>query len=256
MMNEEFKELPLIEHLSELKTRVIRVFIFFIIAFGIGFEFSHDIYNFLLHPLAKAMGGNPQDLQYTGITEKFFTFMKLSFLVAVLLSFPMIAYQFYQFLAPGLYKRERVFLIPFLIASPLLFLAGCAIVYYMILPYAYEFFLNFETHGTPDELPIHYHGKISEYLSTVVTFMMGFGLSFQMPIVIIILARLGVVQVSFLKRNRRYALVAIVILAAILTPPDVVSQIILAGILYALYEISIFTSSILVNQPNGEQNDE
>ena len=238
MTEAEFAKTPLITHLIELKKRLVRVIIFFIVAFAISYLFAENIYVFLTEPLAHAVGDNERRMIYTSLTEAFFTYMKLAFFAAIFLSFPMIASQVYYFLAPGLYKKERMFLIPFLFAAPVLFILGAAMVYYFIMPLAWEFFLSFENSGGAG-MPIQLEAKVSEYLALVMHLMLGFGFAFQLPIVIIILARLGVVEVEFLKRNRRYALVFIVVLAAVLTPPDVISQIGLAAMLYALYEISI-----------------
>jgi len=257
MPESEFTETPLLSHLVELKKRIIRTIFFFFIAFGVSYAFSKDIYIFLTHPLAEALGGEQRNMIYTSLTEAFFTYMKLAFFAAVFLSFPMIAAQVYFFLAPGLYKKERRFLIPFLVAAPVLFALGAAFVFYFIMPLAWKFFLGFESGGTANGLPIVLQAKVSEYLSLVMHLMLGFGFSFQMPIVLIILARLGIVQVDWLKRNRRYAVVIIVIVAAILTPPDVISQIGLASILYGLYEISIIGCSVTGDRSRvtGEKTD-
>ncbi len=249
MSETKFTAAPLVQHLVELKRRLIITIAFFFIAFGISYAFSKDIYVFLTHPLAEALDGEQRRMIYTGLTEAFFTYMKLAFFAAIFLSFPVIATQIYYFLAPGLYKKERRFLIPFMIAAPILFIAGAAFVFYFIMPLAWKFLLGFETNGAGG-LPIVLEAKVSEYLSLVMHLMIGFGLSFQMPIVLIILAKLGVVQVPWLKRNRRYAVVIIVIVAAILTPPDVISQIGLASVLYALYEISIIGCR-LVTRPSS-----
>ena len=250
-MENQFSSAPLISHLVELKRRLIITIAFFFVAFGVCYAFSEDIYVFLTHPLADALGDEQRRMIYTGLTEAFFTYMKLAFFAAVFLSFPMIATQIYYFLAPGLYKKEREFIIPFLIAAPVLFIAGAAFVFYLIMPLAWKFLLGFESNGEVNGLPIVLEAKVSEYLSLVMHFMIGFGLSFQMPIILIILAKLGVVHVDWLKRNRRYALVVIVIVAAILTPPDVISQIGLASVLYALYEISIIGCRLVTGQKDA-----
>lgn len=247
-MDSQFQAAPLISHLVELKKRLIYIIAFFFVAFGICYAFSEDIYVFLTQPLEQAMGEEQRRMIYTGLTEAFFTYMKLAFFAATFLSFPMIAAQVYYFLAPGLYKKERQFLLPFLFASPLLFIAGAAFVFYLIMPMAWHFLLGFESSGDGKGLPIVLEAKVSEYLSLVMHFMIGFGLAFQLPVVLIILAKLGIVHTDWLKRNRRYALVVIVILAAILTPPDVLSQIGLASVLYALYEISIIGCRFVTKQ--------
>lgn len=244
IVGEEFTKTPLLSHLMELKTRLIRIFAFFLVAFAVSYAFAGDIYIFLTRPLADAIGDEGRRMIYTSLTEAFFTYMKLAFFAAIFLSFPMIASQVYYFLAPGLYKRERYFMIPFMAAAPVLFIAGAACVYYFIMPLAWEFFLSFETSGQGG-MPIQLEAKVSEYLSLVMHLMIGFGLSFQMPIILMILVKLGVIDVAGLKRNRRYAIVFIVILAAVLTPPDVISQIGLATMLYGLYELAIIGSGVI-----------
>ena len=246
-------KMPLLAHISELKSRLIKIIIFFFFAFALSYFFAQDIYVFLTKPLANALAGEHRQMIYTNLTEAFFTYLKLAFFGATFLSFPMIAAQTYFFLAPGLYKKERHFLIPFLVAAPILFILGAAFVYYFVMPIAWRFFLSFENLGNGEGMAIILQAKIGEYLSLVMHLMLGFGLSFQLPIILIILAQLGFLQAEFLTRNRRYAVVAIVILAAVLTPPDVISQIGLAAILYALYELSIIGCKLVLKRKNTLQ---
>lgn len=237
-------ELPtqhLVEHLIELRKRVVIAILAFIVATVLCYMVAGDIYEFLVRPLADAFP-NPEHrrLIYTGLTEAFVAYIRLSVFAGFFVAFPVIAAQFYLFLAPGLYKKERKALIPYLAAAPVLFLIGAAFAYYFIFPAAWKFFLSFETPGMNGGLPIQLETRVADYLSIVMHLIMAFGLSFQLPVVLILLVKAGVVQVATLRRGRRYAIVIIVVIAAFITPPDVFSQIALSVPLYLLYEISIF----------------
>ena len=241
---DNFVEMPLLAHIRELKNRLIKVFVFFFLAFCVSYYFADEIYKFLIQPLADISAESGRRMIYTNLTEAFFTYMKLAMFAAFFFSFPIIAIQVYLFLAPGLYAKEKRFLIPFLAAAPLLFFAGAAFVYYFIMPMAWEFFISFES--TSDAaMPIQLEAKVSEYLGLVMHLILGFGISFQLPIILILLAKIGFITPEALKKNRKYAFVIIVIVAAILTPPDVISQIGLASVLYALYEISILGAKLI-----------
>ncbi len=236
------KELTFVEHIRELRLRLIYSILFLTCAFTITYIFSTDIYNFLVQPLADLYEGQEgKRLIYTGLAEFFFTKLKLSFYAGLFLAFPFIASQIYLFIAPALYKKEKHVLLPFLICTPILFLAGAGLVYYAIFPLAWEFFLSFETSATASPLPIELEAKVNEYLSLVIQLIFAFGMAFQLPIILNLLARVGLVTSAGLKKNRKYALVGFVTLAAILTPPDVISQIGLAIPLLLLYELSIFS---------------
>jgi sec-independent protein translocase protein TatC len=232
---------PLIEHLRELKRRIIYSLLAFFAASAFSYYFARDIYAFLVQPLADAFP-DPANrrLIYTSLTEAFITYLKLAIFSGFFLSFPIIATQLYLFLAPGLYRTERKALIPYLVAAPTLFLIGAAFVYYLIFPAAWRFFLGFETPDITGGLPIQLEAKVSDYLSIVMHLMVAFGLSFQLPVILVLLVRSGMVELATLKRGRRYAIVLIVIVAAFITPPDVFSQIALSVPLYMLYEVSIF----------------
>jgi sec-independent protein translocase protein TatC len=236
----EFQAQPILEHIRELKRRLIYSLLAFFVATGISYYFAEDIYAFLVKPLADVFPDlSHRRLIYTSLTEAFLTYLKLALFAGFFLSFPVIATQLYLFLAPGLYKREKMTLIPYLIAAPTLFLIGAAFVYYLIFPAAWQFFLGFESSGTNGGLPIQLEPKVSDYLSLSMHLMMAFGLSFQLPIVLILLVRSGMVELTTLKNGRRYAIVLIVTVAAFITPPDIFSQIALSVPLYMLYEISI-----------------
>ncbi len=229
----------ILEHLIELRNRLMRVVLVFVAAFVLAYVFKSEIYAFLVQPLADAHGGDERRMIFTGLTEAFFTYVSMSIFAAFLLTFPFMAAQFYQFLAPGLYKKEKGFLFPFVFIAPILFFLGAALVYLFIMPLALEFFLSFETPAGEADLAIELEAKISEYLSFVMHLIIGFGLAFQLPIILVLLAKVGLLKVEFLKRNRRIAAIIILISAAILTPPDIISQAGLAVVLYGLYELSI-----------------
>lgn len=231
------KEYTFKEHFLELKKRLLVVVIYFLAAFLLCYYFSDDIYNFILKPLAEVINITDRKVIYTGMAEAFFAYMKLSIWAAFLAIIPVITYQIYAFIAPGLLKNEKVIILPTIVVAPLLFYAGGLFVFYLIIPNAWQFFLSFENPNAP--LPIILEARISEYLSVVMQLVTAFGLAFELPVVILILAVLKLVSSQSLRSKRRLAIVIIFILAAIFTPPDVLSQIALALPLIALYEISI-----------------
>jgi sec-independent protein translocase protein TatC len=231
---------PLITHLLELRRRLLICFATFIVASSACYFVADDIYEFLVQPLAAAFP-TPEHrrLIYTGLTEAFMSYLKLAVFAGFLVSFPVVASQIYLFMAPGLYKQERRALIPYLVSAPLLFLAGAAFVYYLIFPAAWKFFIGFESAGSAGGLPIQLEARVADYLSIVMHLIIAFGLSFQLPIVLVLLVKTGMLSVEKLKRGRRYAIVIIVTVAAFITPPDMFSQIALSVPLYLLYELSI-----------------
>jgi len=234
---------PLIEHLTELRRRLILCALAFFAASGAAYFFAADIYAFLVQPLADAAPEAGRRMIYTGLAEAFITYLKLAVFAGFMLSFPVFATQLYRFLAPGMYHNERKTFVPFLIASPALFIGGAAFAYYLIFPAAWHFFLGFETSGAAGGLPIQLEAKVSDYLSLSMHLILAFGLSFQLPVVLILQVKSGFVSVESLKNGRRYAIVAIVAIAAVVTPPDVFSQIALSVPMYLLYEISILVCS-------------
>ncbi len=233
-------EAPLIEHLTELRSRLMRSAIAFAIFFVVSFIFSDRIFNILLYPFERAVG-EIQDVQliYTAPQEFFFAQLKIGMFGGFCLAFPFIASQLYSFVAPGLYKNERSAFLPFLIATPGLFILGGSLVYFVVMPLAMEFFLSLEQSGE-GQASIQLVARVSEYLGLIMTLIFAFGLCFQLPVLLTLLARVGLATSEGLKAKRKYAIVGTFAVAAFLTPPDPISQIGLALPTLILYEISIF----------------
>lgn len=229
----------LASHFKELKIRLIYTLIFFFISFFLSYFYVEKIYQFLLTPLNEQWLNQDKHMIYTNLAEIFFSYLKLSYYAALSITIPFFFSQIYIFIAPGLYKNERKTLIPFLIATPILFFLGMLFVYYFIFPLAWKFFLSFEQSVAPASLPMKLEAKVSEYLSLAVNMIIAFGLAFQMPIILALLAKIDIITAQQLKNKRRFAIVLIFILAAILTPPDAISQIGLAIPMIILYELSI-----------------
>jgi sec-independent protein translocase protein TatC len=249
------KPMPLMDHLIELRGRLIWSIAAFGLCFMVGYYFADDIYYFLARPLAdilrKQGHGEPQ-LIYTQLYEAFFTRIKVAFFGGAFLSFPVVATQLWMFVAPGLYRSEKKALLPFLAATPILFFLGAALAYYFVFPFAWEFFASFQSSTGGGGVPIALLPKVGEYLDLVMKLIFAFGITFELPVALTLLAKVGIVGSAGLKRVRRYAYVGMFVVAAILAPPDVITQIGLAVPLIGLYEISIIAAGLVEKKPDPE----
>ena len=241
-------------HLVELRTRLLNSLIFIFIAFIISYIFAEHIYNFLVEPYSNAVKNDQisRRLIFTALHETFITYIKVAFFTAIFLGSPILLMQIYKFIAPGLYKNEKKAILPYLISTPILFLLGGLLVYYLVMPLAIKFFLSFETLGSSSTLPIQLEAKVNEYLSLIMRLIFAFGISFQLPILLNLLARIGVVNSEYLRTRRRYVIVILFALAAILTPPDPITQVGLAIPLLLLYELSILTVKFTENKSDKQ----
>ena len=243
---------PLIEHLAELRTRLIHSVVAFLIGMVICFTVATPIFNFLTDPLCQVLDSRGQDCDLIFISpqEGFFVAIKISLLGGFMLAFPYIANQMWRFVAPGLYKSEKGAFLPFLVASPFMFFLGAAFAFYVVTPLAYDFFLGFQQFGQEGEalpdaevqqgLSVVFQGSAQEYLNLTIKFIVAFGLCFQLPVLLTLMGKAGLVSARGLKDVRKYAVVGILVLAALVTPPDVITQVILFTVVYGLYEVSIF----------------
>ena len=249
-MNLNENDSGFVSHLAELRKRLINSFIFLLIFFVGCYFFAEYIYGFLVEPFAKAVknDGTDRRLIFTALQETFLTYLKVAFFTAFFVTCPFILMQIWKFIAPGLYKHEKTAILPYLVLTPILFFLGGMLVYYLIMPLAIKFFLSFESTGMSTNLPIQLEAKVNEYLSLVMKLIFAFGISFQLPVVLSLLARVGVVDSDFLKKRRKYVIVIIFAAAALLTPPDPITQIGLAIPLLILYELSIFSVKFIENK--------
>jgi len=247
MNDEKTKQGSFIEHLTELRSRLIKSFVYLFICFIACYFFAEDIYRFLVEPYAEAVKDDSTNrrLIFTALHETFITYLKVSFFAAMFVTSPIILTQIWKFIAPGLYKNEKRALLPYLIATPTLFLLGGMLVYYLVMPLAIKFFLSFETTAQVSSLPIQLEAKVNEYLSLIMRLIFAFGISFQLPVLLSLLARVGFVDSKFLKSRRKYVVVIIFAVAALLTPPDPITQIGLGIPLLILYELSILSVKII-----------
>ncbi|MXV44044.1 twin-arginine translocase subunit TatC [Saccharibacter sp. 17.LH.SD] len=250
------KPMPLLDHLMELRRRLIWSIATFLVAFGICYHFSGDIYRFLAEPLAEIMRQKHEQphLIYTALYEAFFTYIRVAVFGAIFLSFPMIAIQAWIFIAPGLYRNEKRAFAPFLIATPILFLMGAALAYYLVFPMAWKFFLSFQQAGGSSDMGIQLQARVSEYLNLVTKMILAFGTCFELPVAITLLVRVGLVGTALLRRIRRYAYVGAFAVSAIIAPPDAITMLSLAVPLVLLYEISILAARLV--EPRREDNSE
>jgi sec-independent protein translocase protein TatC len=250
------KPMPLLEHLIELRRRLVWSVGGFLIAFLLCYHFSREIYAFLAQPLVDILtqqSGTPRRLIFTALTEAFFTYVKVAFFGGAFIAFPIIATQIWLFIAPGLYRSEKRAFLPFLLASPVLFLAGASLAYYGVFPAAWRFFISFETPPGAGGVPIQLEAKVGEYLDLVMKLIFAFGIAFQMPVALSLMAKVGIVSSKSLRRYRRYAIVGMFVIAAVLTPPDPVSQLGLALPLIGLYELSILAAKLVEPKPEPEE---
>ena len=250
----ESSSAPLIEHLIELRQRLMKALIAVAVFFVVCFIFADRIFNILVIPYQWGAGTSDVKFVYTALQEYFFVQLKIAFFGAVFIAFPVIATQIYKFMAPGLYKNERGAFLPFLVATPILFLVGACLVYFLIMPLATQFFLSQQQLGGEGQATIENLQAVSTYLSLIMTLIFAFGLVFQLPIVITLLAKAGLTHSDWLKEKRKYAILLTFVAAAVLTPPDPISQIGLAIPTLLLYEVSIYCARLIEKKRDEAEN--
>ena len=253
MNDDKSKQSSFIDHLTELRSRLVKSIVYLFIFFVICYFFAEDIYSFLVAPYANAVKDDETDRRmiFTALHETFITYLKVAFFASMFVTSPIILTQIWKFVAPGLYKNEKKALLPYLIATPTLFLLGGMLVYYLVMPLAIKFFLSFETSVNINSLPIQLEAKVNEYLSLIMRLIFAFGLSFQLPVLLSLLARVGFIDSDYLKKRRKYVIVIIFAVAALLTPPDPITQIGLGIPLLILYELSILSVGFIEKKKNN-----
>lgn len=253
--------MPLLDHLVELRQRLLRSAVALLAAFLVCFFFAEEIFAFLQQPLADILRESGTDervrrMIFTNLTEVFFTYVKVAFFAGAFFACPIFLTQIWKFVAPGLYKTEKNAFLPYLAATPALFFIGGSLVYYVIFPLASRFFLSFETPGGPDALPIELEARVGEYLSLMMKLIFAFGLCFQLPVIMTLLARVGLATSKGMAEKRKYAIVGVFIVAAVFTPPDPISQISLALPIILLYEISIYMAKWVERKREPDEYDD
>jgi sec-independent protein translocase protein TatC len=250
--------MPLLDHLIELRQRLIWSALAFFVAFIVCYVFHKQIFTILVAPMNTLPNPEGRRMIFTAPTEAFFTYVKVAAWGAVCLSFPIVAGQIWKFVAPGLYQNEKSAFLPFLVATPFMFALGAAFLYFLILPYGLQFFASFEIprEAGAGAVPIQFEAKMNEYLSFVMALILAFGISFELPVLLVLLCRVGILHSTQLAEKRRYAIVAMVTFAAIVTPPDVFSQLALAIPMYLLYEVSIVIARMLEKRAVADEEDD
>jgi len=262
----ELSAAPLIEHLAELRTRLIRAVLAFVVGMLVSYTISQQIFDFLAGPICAELieATGECGLIFTGLQKGFTTALRISMFGGFVLAFPIIGFQLWQFVAPGLYAKEKSAFLPFLLASPVLFLIGASFAFYAVLPLAFDFFLGYQNLGPdgaealdgPSAVGITFLGTIDEYLGLTMKFVLAFGLTFQLPVLMTLLAKADLISAKALTSTRKYAVVSILMLAAVITPPDVVTQIIMFTVVYGLYEISIVLVKIVDRKREAQLREE
>jgi|SRR5690606_16304874 Twin arginine targeting (Tat) protein translocase TatC len=231
---------PILSHLLELRRRLLQCLVVFCVVFAGCYLVAEDIYHFLMQPLVKAFGEESgRRMIYTGLHEAFLTYLKLSFFTALFFTLPLILIQVWKFIAPGLYRKEKRAVSVLFVMTPVLFLTGAALAFYVVFPLAWGFFISFESEAVAGALPVQLEARVSEYLGLVIQLILAFGLSFELPVVLLLMASAGMITSATLSSGRRYAIVIIYAVSALITPPDLISQIALGTPILLLYEIAI-----------------